>query len=784
MAWITDLYNRMDSFKDVIGVKLNYLNAQLATKVNLNGGNATGNLASAISRQHDAVTLGSNSTGLFLAAQVISLAAGYAIPTVAQINNWNDPYTSGENITIQSDKKVDMRFENNSWIRSKDGKPRIYFGTGGSTTDDTYFKRGYLGGEFWFLDADDSPLMKIGAGGVMRIYQLAGSGGRLLQADTSGSIFATNIDVNDIATVNWVSLYYAQSDGGNLTNIPNWQNVLGISGALSLNLQQITNNGNTTSKPLIVGNVTYGTGSIFKDTDLSFLTNGGSALRILTGGLLVSSDYVDANLIPTSGIYSKGAIATENHYTSAEWATAYNIATTLQNNIGNYVNKAGDTMSGLLKLPRLQVYNSGNGNERNYFIETNVNTFGDLGIISKNATETDSFRYDVVIYGNGNVGIGETNPQAKLHVNGNIITDNATASNHAVAFGQLGNYALTNGSNTIGGNWSIDSIHSPSLGSSISNPQIFSTNVGDIYFGNPSASRIILESVNTELFHYRAGLGNGIVFTTHNFNPADYALNDGSNLTNIANWRAVLSVPTNNNQLANGAGYTTLPIVQSWIGKQGYLTSFTETDPTVPSHVKGISTSDIAYWNAKFTFPGGGSPNQYINYQGVWTNLPGGGCGGIVNISTDYSPNPGPTSSQVPIYFASHEAYGKPTANVVDGEEGNGVMEVTSGDYIKFWMSHDTIKTDIVNGNSHSIDIDGERKHIYNVLFMNNGGTLTFPNGIYTGDQIKVTTQTGGQLNLGGNNIISPVGLEFFTFVNLIWDVKLGSWVTTSYGQQ
>lgn len=34
------------------------------------------------------------------------------------------------------------------------------------------------------------------------------------------------------------------------------------------------------------------------------------------------------------------------------------------------------------------------------------------------------------------------------------------------------------------------------------------------------------------------------------------------------------------------------------INAAGYLTSFTETDPTVPSYVKGITESDIAYWNA------------------------------------------------------------------------------------------------------------------------------------------------------------------------------------------
>ena len=38
--------------------------------------------------------------------------------------------------------------------------------------------------------------------------------------------------------------------------------------------------------------------------------------------------------------------------------------------------------------------------------------------------------------------------------------------------------------------------------------------------------------------------------------------------------------------------------------KGNYLTSYTETDPTVPSHVKNIKTTDISNWNSKSTFSG------------------------------------------------------------------------------------------------------------------------------------------------------------------------------------
>ena len=36
-----------------------------------------------------------------------------------------------------------------------------------------------------------------------------------------------------------------------------------------------------------------------------------------------------------------------------------------------------------------------------------------------------------------------------------------------------------------------------------------------------------------------------------------------------------------------------------------YLTSFTETDPTVPSYVKAITTTDIANWNNAYSFSSG-----------------------------------------------------------------------------------------------------------------------------------------------------------------------------------
>jgi hypothetical protein len=66
-------------------------------------------------------------------------------------------------------------------------------------------------------------------------------------------------------------------------------------------------------------------------------------------------------------------------------------------------------------------------------------------------------------------------------------------------------------------------------------------------------------------------------------NVAIFTSNSASNAT------ANITVPTKVSDLNNDAGY---------------LTSYTESDPTVPSHVKSITSQDITNWNAKSNFSG------------------------------------------------------------------------------------------------------------------------------------------------------------------------------------
>ena len=59
------------------------------------------------------------------------------------------------------------------------------------------------------------------------------------------------------------------------------------------------------------------------------------------------------------------------------------------------------------------------------------------------------------------------------------------------------------------------------------------------------------------------------------------------------------------NDLTDKPDIPTVPTqVSAFNNDAGYLTSYTETDPTVPSHVKAITTDDISSWNSKSTFSG------------------------------------------------------------------------------------------------------------------------------------------------------------------------------------
>ena len=83
-------------------------------------------------------------------------------------------------------------------------------------------------------------------------------------------------------------------------------------------------------------------------------------------------------------------------------------------------------------------------------------------------------------------------------------------------------------------------------------------------------------------------------------------------------------IPTNNNQLINGAGY---------------LTSYTETDPSVP---KGNQTGEMQYWNGRaWVIVAAGNEGQFLTFNNgepVWVTLAGATTVGPTDV---YNPTTG-----------------------------------------------------------------------------------------------------------------------------------------------
>lgn len=105
-------------------------------------------------------------------------------------------------------------------------------------------------------------------------------------------------------------------------------------------------------------------------------------------------------------------------------------------------------------------------------------------------------------------------------------------------------------------------------------------------------------------------------FTNDSKYVTETELNNKGYLTqhqDLSSYAKTIDIPTKVSDLENDKGYlTSVPsdyktktendiLYQS---KGNYLTSYTESDPTVPSHVKNIKSTDISNWNNKSNFSG------------------------------------------------------------------------------------------------------------------------------------------------------------------------------------
>lgn len=127
---------------------------------------------------------------------------------------------------------------------------------------------------------------------------------------------------------------------------------------------------------------------------------------------------------------------------------------------------------------------------------------------------------------------------------------------------------------------------------------------------NKSSGEIISE------IHIADGTYDGLM-SADAYNNLDSVISTVDNLAAVAtsgNYNdlsgkpTIPTIPTKVSAFENDKGYlTAVPseyITETELNSKGYLTSYAESDPTVPSHVKRITTSDISKWNSKSDFSG------------------------------------------------------------------------------------------------------------------------------------------------------------------------------------
>lgn len=124
--------------------------------------------------------------------------------------------------------------------------------------------------------------------------------------------------------------------------------------------------------------------------------------------------------------------------------------------------------------------------------------------------------------------------------------------------------------------------------------------------------------------------------------------------------------------LAESIPDTTAYVSKTELNAAGYLTSFTERDPTVPSYVKEITSTDITNWNSKTDNVG--------TITGITMNSTSKGTSGVVDLGTVLTEHQSLSSYVTSGYYdtSTHKIYLRHGTNVLS--------EIDANDFIKDGM--------------------------------------------------------------------------------------------------
>ena len=168
----------------------------------------------------------------------------------------------------------------------------------------------------------------------------------------------------------------------------------------------------------------------------------------------------------------------------------------------------------------------------------------------------------------------------------------------------------------------------------------------------------------------------------------------------------------------------------------GYLTSFTETDPTVPSHVKSITTTEKANWNTAYGW-GNHATAGYALDADVPSNTGTGASGtwGISISGNAATATTATTATNVTGISRDVGDYGSISANTTRG----GYYGFTCNGHMVF-MS---------NGSSHGIYDDVQNE--WWQIFQENAGVLSYYNGSLRFQTTSAGATVSGALTATGN---------------------------------
>lgn len=124
--------------------------------------------------------------------------------------------------------------------------------------------------------------------------------------------------------------------------------------------------------------------------------------------------------------------------------------------------------------------------------------------------------------------------------------------------------------------------------------------------------------------------------------------------------------------LAESIPDTTAYVSKTELNAAGYLTSFTERDPTVPSYVKGITSTDITNWNSKTDNVG--------TITGITMNSTNKGTSGVVDLGTVL------TEHQSLSSYVTSGYYDTSTRKIYLRHGTNVLSEIDANDFIKDGM--------------------------------------------------------------------------------------------------